>query len=299
MKANLITAQELTKDDILKIFELANCFRIGEPRFNHPIGRDVGALLFFESSTRTRLGFEIAAWKLGIKTIHLNKTKNNKQMNRGEKLSDTIKTLNPYVDFFCIRHKDSKVFDHVLPNTSLPVINCGNGYEEHPTQALIDAYTIWLKFKRLDNLRIVMIGDLLYSRAAHSLIYILSKFSNIKLHQVSPKELGLPEELLKELQKRNTYQHTVLPVWGQEDVVYSTGFPPVNPSGSFPLKVTDRYIIRKTDVEKMSKESIILNPLPRIDEIDEAVDDMPNAYYFKQNEYGLYVRMAILKRYCL
>ena len=299
MQRNLLSINDLNKQDILAIFK-----RVDELRQKPPVSKPdltkLGALLFFEASTRTRIGFEAAAWKMGIKSVVMQETKLNEQMSKAESMRDTIRTLDPYVSFFCIRHPDENIFSEVVPFTKRPVINGGNGYEEHPTQALIDAYTMWLRYGSLDGLRITMVGELKYARAVHSLLLLLAKFSGISINELAPTELQVQASYKKAFEANgNVYKKLSKPAWGSEQVIYVTGFPPKNPSGTFSQTLRNKYKITKAIVGQLSPDCIILNALPRIDEIDEDVDDTPNAYYFEQNEFGLYVRMAVIEQYCL
>lgn len=296
---DLLSVKELAKQDILNIFNRADRLR-KDSKSALVNTKKVNGLLFFEPSTRTRIGFEVAAWKLGIKSVIMGETKHTSAMSEAESMPDTIRTLNPYVDFYCVRHPSENIFEQILPYTKHPVINCGNGYDGHPTQALIDAYAIWNRFGHLDGLTITMIGALRYSRAAHSLLLLLSKFSGVTVNGIAPAKLAMPPEYsASHIRNGNIYMESTVPDWGREQVVYSAGFAPKNPSGTFSLAVRRKYQIAGTTVEQLATNCIILNPLPRIDEIARAVDSLPNAYYFKQNKLGLYVRMAIIERYSL
>lgn len=299
MQRSLLSVRDLTKQDIVSIFKRVDELRKQNPSASVDLSK-LGALLFFETSTRTRIGFEAAAWKLGVKSVVMQETKVNDTMSKAESMRDTIRTLDPYVSFFCVRHPDENIFSEITPFTRKPVINCGNGYQEHPTQALIDAYTIWSKFGSLDGLVITMIGELKYARAVHSLLLLLAKFSDLTVNELAPPELQVQDSYKQEFEiNNNRYNRLSKPDWGKEQVVYVTGFPPKNPNGRFSQAIRDKYKITETTANKLAQSCIILNALPRIDEIDEAVDDTPNAYYFQQNEFGLYVRMAIIERYCL
>lgn len=299
MQRNLLSVNDLSKQDVLAIFKKADSLRKQQQVSEVDLSK-LGALLFFEASTRTRIGFEAASWKMGVKSIVIQETKLNNTMSRAESVRDTIRTLDPYVSFFCIRHPDKNIFSEVVPFTKRPVINCGNGYEEHPTQALIDAYSMWSKFGNLDGLLITMVGELKYSRAVHSLLLLLAKFSNITVNELSPMDLCV-QTIYKDAFRSNgnTFRTLSKPTWGDEQVVYASGFPPKNPSGTFSQSIRNKYKINAAMVKQLSTDCIILNALPRIDEIDKEVDDTPNAYYFKQNELSLYVRMAVIERYCL
>jgi len=300
MPRNLLSINDLSKADILAIFKRADSFRKQQTSVTQVDLSKIGGLLFFEPSTRTRIGFEVATWKLGVKTVIMQETKLTDTMSKAESMRDTIRTLNPFVTFYGIRHFDENIFNEVAPFTEHPIINCGNGYQEHPTQALIDAYAMWTKFGRLDGLNITMIGELKYARAVHSLLMLLSNFSNITINEVSPVELQVQEDYKKLFEIHdNTYNRSTKPRWGNEQVVYVTGFPPKNPSGTFSQVIRDKYKITQAVAEALSSDCIILNALPRIDEIDQGVDGLPGAYYFKQNELGLSVRMAVIESFCL
>jgi aspartate carbamoyltransferase catalytic subunit len=298
MAMNLLSINDITKENILKLFAQADSYRLG-PQVEAPLNTAMSfGLLFFEPSTRTRIGFETANWKLGYRSILLDETKPSRSKGWAESMPDTIRTLNAYVDAYFIRHSDSEVFSSVLPYTDKPVINCGNGYDEHPTQALIDAYAIWVKFGRLDGLTITFVGDTRYSRSAHSLALLLSKFLKVNINEITPNGLSLPTVYLG-VNNKSTPTRISKAELGHEDILYSAGFSPINPSGTFSQDTVQKYVIHKKDAERLKNGCVIMNPLPRIDEIDYDVDDSPKAYYFEQNELGLYMRMAIAERYCL
>lgn len=299
MPQNLLSTKDIERADFEALCEQAETFR-QNPDESVPIDTtQQGGLLFFESSIRTRIGFETAAWKLGVKTVSIYDTKHNDNMSATESLADTVRTLNPYVSFFCIRHSDEDVFSHVLPYTNHPVINCGNGDVEHPTQALIDGYTMLRHFGSLDGLNITMTGALRHSRAARSLLTLLSNFKDIKVSGFTESELDFSgEEIGAFAQNGNNYQHLTSPDWGSTQVIYSAGFPPKTPTGEYQQALRNAYKITREIADELG-DGIIMNPLPRIDEIDPGVDDTPQAHYFQQNENGLYMRMAVVSRYCL
>lgn len=299
MPQNLLSVKDVARTDFEALCEQAETFRLNPDESVTIDTTQQGGLLFFESSTRTRIGFETAAWKLGIKTVSIYETKQNDTMSAAESVADTVRTLNPYVSFFCIRHSDEDVFNQVLPYTSHPVVNCGNGHQEHPTQALIDGYTLRRRFGDIDGLNITMTGALRYSRAAHSLLALLSNFDDVKVSGFTEPDLDFSEQAISELVKNgNKYRHTTSPDWDTTQVIYSAGFPPKNPNGEYSQAVRGTYKITREIADELG-DGIIMNPLPRIDEIDPDVDDTPQAHYFQQNENGLYMRMAIVSRYCL
>jgi aspartate carbamoyltransferase catalytic subunit len=296
---NLLSAKNVSQQDIFKLFRIADKFQSRQSSSVKASSSVVGGLLFFEPSTRTRVGFESAAWRVGAKAINIEQVKQTQSMSKAESMADTIRALDPYIDFICMRHPSEKVFTDITPHTKHPVINCGNGYDEHPTQALIDLYTIWKKFNKVDGITITMVGDLKHSRAAHSLLFLLSRFHNITVCELAPKELIMPERYKEGFEGRNTYVKLTKPNWGKEQVAYSAGFAPKTPAGTYSSATRSKYKINTQTVSSLAKDCIIMNPLPRVDEIDTEVDSTPNAYYFQQNALGLYMRMAILEEFCL
>lgn len=295
---NLLSIKDLARDDILSLFALADDFRLKRKVDKGIDNTKLFGLLFFQPSTRTRIGFETASWKLGYKSVLLNEAKPSVSEGWAETIPDTIRTMNAYVNAYFIRHHDEKLFDEVTSFTDYPIINCGNGYDEHPTQALIDAYAIWVKFGRLDNLTITFIGDTRYSRSVHSLVLLLAKFTGNTVNEITPKELSLTSKYTSDFKKNNSLKQITKQGLGNEQVLYSAGFPPINPSGTFSQKIVRQYIINSKIDNLLVDDCVIMNPLPRIDEIDTEVDKSPKAYYFKQNELGLYMRMAIVKEFC-
>jgi aspartate carbamoyltransferase catalytic subunit len=207
MTQNLLSIRDVSRDAFEALCSQADTFR-QQPDKQMPIDTtQQGGLLFFESSTRTRIGFETAAWKLGIKTVAIYETKQNDTMSSGETIADTIRTLNPYVSFYCVRHSDEDIFDQIIPNTTHPVVNCGNGHKEHPTQALIDGYTIASRFGGIDGLSITMTGALRYSRAANSLLSFLAGFKDITISGFTEPELDFSEDAILEFTKNgNKYK---------------------------------------------------------------------------------------------
>lgn len=297
MPRNFLSIRDLSKQEVLDIFQQADQLQ-SKRTVTHTDHSKMLGLLFFEESTRTRIGFEAAAWRAGIQSFVMQETKYSSNMSQGETISDTIKTLDAYATLYCIRHFSEDVFEEIIPYAKHPVINCGNGYDEHPTQALIDAYTIWKHFGRLDDITITVIGQAKYSRALHSLVLLLKSFSGITINEISPKELTLQNKYRREFtQAGNSYMQLTNHVWGAENVVYSTGFPPINPSGEYSEKTRAKYRISQDTADRLHADAIVLCPLPRIDEIDKEVDDAHSAHYFKQNELGLYVRMAVIQKY--
>ncbi len=254
------------------------------------------ATLFFEPSTRTRLSFETAMQRLGGGVISVTSAESSSTA-KGETIADTARTVAQYADAMVIRHPRLGSAKEAADAVSIPVINAGDGAGQHPTQALLDIYTIYKELGSLKNLTIAMIGDLKYGRTVHALVELLSLFQT-RLFFVSPKLLQMPEEITSNLKAKG------MEVIETEDMNYAA-------SESDLLYVTriqkerfddiseyerlkGRYILNRTFLDRLGKKVVILHPLPRVDEISTDVDDYPGAAYFRQMRNGVFVRMALL-----
>lgn len=255
------------------------------------------ATLFFEPSTRTRLSFETAIQNLGG---HLLTVENGEfsSAKKGESLEDTIKTVNAYADGIIIRHPEIGSATRAAKASRVPIINAGDGAGDHPTQALLDVFTIQKAHGKIDGLKIGVVGDLEHSRTQHALVTLLSIY-DVELFLISPKSLRLPKEAENFLTKQGVKFH-VLDNWesviGDLDVMYlnrvqKERFKFVEEY----LAVKDSFTLTMKSVSKMKASAIIMDPLPRVGEIAEEVDDDPRAIYFDQVKNGLYVRMALLQ----
>jgi aspartate carbamoyltransferase len=217
---------------------------------------------------------------------------------KGESLPDTVRTLACYVDVIVIRHPEVGSAALAAKYAGKPVINAGDGAGEHPTQALLDCFTIREEMGRLDNLNVTMLGDLKYGRTVHSLARLLTRFSGITLNYVSPDSLRMPREVMDEVAEKGIPQaeHTTLgKVLPETDVLYVTRVQRERfEDPAMYDKVRDVYVITPEVLAGAKKEMIVMHPLPRITEISMACDEDPRAAYFRQMEYGLYVRMALL-----
>lgn len=288
------------KDKLLldKLFESAakmQTMPLGE--YPKPLRNLTLATIFYEPSTRTRLSFETAIQNLGG---HLITTENAGQFSsaiKGESLEDTIKVINAYADGIVLRHPEAGSAKIASEVSSVPIINAGDGAGEHPTQALLDLYSIHRVKGSFDGLKIGLIGDLLNGRTVHSLLPLMSMY-DIELFLISPKSLELPKKYLAELDKQDI-KYTVLNDWdtalGEIDVLYMTRVQ----KERFKLveeyqKVKDDFIFTSKQLAKMKKDSIILHPLPRVNEITTDIDSDPRAQYFQQVRNGLFLRMALL-----
>lgn len=253
-------------------------------------------LMFFEPSTRTRISFETAMKRLNGRCIGFTSS-GSSSVSKGESIADTAKMFEGYSDALVIRHELEGVSKFISDIVDIPVINAGDGAGQHPTQTLLDLYTIKNEIGSIDNLKIALIGDLKFGRTVHSLSNALSLFNNVKIYMVSPPELKMPQEILHDLNMTNVeYVETdnIEDVIDDVDVLYVTRiqkerFLDINDY----LKIKGAYIVNKKMLE--GKDVIVMHPLPRIDEIDGDVDDTKYNKYFKQAANAVPVRMAILK----
>jgi aspartate carbamoyltransferase len=235
--------------------------------------------------------------RLGGSVIPINEVKYS-SVSKGESLPDTVRTLECYADVIVLRHPETGSAAIAAKAAKKPVINAGDGVGEHPTQALLDTFTIKEEIGRLDNLTVTMLGDLKYGRTVHSLSRLLSSFNNIKLNYVSPDILKMPKEVMDEVAQKKVPQaefgslEKVLP---ETDVLYVTRVQKERFEDPADYeKVKGAYVIDPAIMKSAKKDMIVMHPLPRVGEISPDFDDDPRAAYFRQMEYGLYVRMALL-----
>jgi len=254
------------------------------------------ATLFFEPSTRTRLSFESAMHRLGGATIGFAEAE-IASVKKGENLADTVRTVENYADVIALRHPLEGAARLAAEFAEIPIINAGSGAEEHPTQALLDLYTIVKEKRRIDGLSIALMGDLRYGRTVHSLAYALSMY-DVKLYLVSPEILRMRKEVLKTLKEKKVEvieKSRIEEVIGDIDVLYVTRIQKERfPDPAEYAKVRGSYRINLETLKNAKRDLVILHPLPRVDEIAPEVDSTPHARYFKQVWNGIIVRMALL-----
>lgn len=293
--SSLVSIAELSREKILYLMELAQEF---EQRPNRKLldGRIV-ATLFFEPSTRTRLSFETAAHRLGASVIGFTDPKVTSS-TKGETLKDTIMMVANYSDVIVMRHFLEGAALYASELTQTPVVNAGDGAHQHPSQTLLDLYTMLQTQGRLDDLNIHLVGDLKYGRTVHSLIMAMRHF-NPTFHFIAPKELAMPEEYkqycnkhgIKFVEHEEFNENTI----AEADIIYMTRVQRERFSDLMEYeRVKDVYILRGDMLGKAKENMRILHPLPRVNEITQDVDDTPHAYYFQQALNGLYAREAIL-----
>lgn len=297
---NFISTKGLSKETVELILSRAGdmeeeCFQ-GKIK---PLLKDkIIACIFFEPSTRTRLSFETAALKLGASVISAENAAENSSSHKGETIEDTTRILCGYADAIVYRHPTPGTALAAAKVSTKPIINAGDGPGEHPSQGMLDLYTIKKELKKSDDLTVVFAGDLLYSRTLKSLVPLLMLYPNNKFIFASPKELELPREYISELKKNGavfTEQNDLKSAIAKADVLYMTRvqkerFADVEDYN----KVKDLFILQKEDLKNLNQDAIIMHPLPRINEIDPAIDADPRAAYFREAQNGLYVRMALL-----
>ena len=254
------------------------------------------ANLFYEPSTRTSASFTAAMERLGGSVIPINEVKYS-SVSKGESLPDTVRSLEAYVDVIVLRHPEEGATALAAQYTKKPIINAGDGVGEHPTQALLDLFTILEELGEVDGLTVTLVGDLKYGRTVHSLARLLSRYE-VTLNYVSPDILQMPDKIVTEIEESGTPQavHTDLEsVIGDSDVVYVTRVQKErfeNPADY--EKVAGAYVISPETMKLAKERMALMHPLPRVNEISIDVDDDPRAAYFRQMEYGMYVRMALL-----
>mgnify|MGYP001777124420 CR=1 FL=1 len=294
MNKSLISIQDFSKEEILHILETAREFE--KNRTQNILEGKVIACIFFEPSTRTRLSFETAVNRLGAKVIGFSDASNT-SVSKGETLKDTIKMVSNYVDMIIMRHPLEGSSRYASEISSVPVVNAGDGANQHPSQTLLDLYSIMQTQGRLEGLDINMVGDLKYGRTTHSLLQAMSHFDP-EFVFTSPGELKMPVEYKDFLQKKGikyTETASLEEHLNDCDILYMTRVQQERFTDPMEYeKVKNFYRLEASMLKNVRPNMKILHPLPRVCEIDQDVDDTPHAYYFKQAENGLYVRMAII-----
>lgn len=300
---HLISTQQFLENPevVARMFRRADAFLRARTKgnFDDSLAGKLLATVFYEPSTRTRFSFEAAMLKLGGEVVSTEGAEQFSSTVKGESLEDTIRIIAGYADVLVLRHPEVGAAKRAAAVCPVPLINAGDGSGEHPTQALLDLYTIQKEQGTLKGFTIALVGDLLYGRTIHSLIHLLSLCNNIRINLCSPRELRLPAEHEHFLKERNisfrkaASLEEILP---EADIVYMTRIQKERFSiPSLYEKVKDSFLLKQSHLALMKKRAIIMHPLPRLNEIDLAIDADPRAAYFRQARYGLYVRMALLE----
>ncbi|KUJ94648.1 aspartate carbamoyltransferase [Archaeoglobus fulgidus] len=296
---HLISIGDLDREDINYILKKAEEFEDvarGEKKLRILEGKILGNL-FFEPSTRTRMSFETAMKRLGGDVINMT-AQEASSIAKGETLADTIRVVSGYCDAIVIRHPLEGAARFAAENSSVPVINAGDGAGQHPTQTLLDLYTIKKECGRLDGITIALMGDLKYSRTIHSLIKALALF-DMRIYLISPEALALPEDIIEDV-SAEIRRARLEEVISEIDVLYVTRIQKERfPDEEEYRKVSGSYRITAETLKSAKDSMIVMHPLPRVDEIHPSVDSTKHARYFQQSFYGVPVRMAILSEVML
>ncbi|MEH0761300.1 aspartate carbamoyltransferase [Vibrio sp. 16] len=293
---HIISIPELSREELELIVKTAGELK-AEPR-PELIKNKVVASCFFEPSTRTRLSFETAIQRIGGDVIGFDNGGNTSLAKKGETLADSVQVISSYVDAFVMRHPQEGAARLASEfSNGVPVINGGDGANQHPTQTLLDLFSIAETQGRLDNLNVAFVGDLKYGRTVHSLTQALAKFNNIRFFFIAPEALAMPDYICEELDEAgiefslHTDMESVIP---ELDVLYMTRVQKERFDESEYAHIKSAYILTATLLEGARDNLKVLHPLPRVDEITVDVDKTPYAYYFEQAENGVYARQALL-----
>ena len=298
---HVVEAQQFDTELLSDIFAVAQEMeQVVQHYGSNILSRRVMATLFYEPSTRTRLSFESAMTRLGGGVLTTENAREFSSAAKGETIEDTIRVIAGYADVVVMRHFESGASKRAAAVSSVPIINAGDGAGQHPTQALLDMYTIQREIGRLDDISIAMVGDLANGRTVRSLCYLLTKFKSPKIYFIAPSLVRMKDDIMEYLGRYEVdfeEEEDLHAVASKVDVIYQTRIQ----KERFGDRIADyeqargKYIINKSVMDCMQEHAVVLHPLPRVDEIDPEVDGDPRAAYFRQAHNGLYVRMALLR----
>lgn len=295
---HVVESQQFSRELLEQVFGRAEAMRSEPHRAAGRLQGRVMAALFYEPSTRTRLSFESAMLRLGGTTMGTDNAREFSSAAKGETLEDTIRIVSGYSDVIVLRHHEDGAARRAAAVSDVPVINAGDGKGQHPTQALLDLFTIRDELGAIDGVRVAMVGDLANGRTVRSLAYLLSKYRDVSLTFVAPPEVAMGQDIKQHLVERGiTFREEsdldrVLP---QVDVVYQTRIQKERfaDEGAY-LRVKGVYTIGEREMALLAPTAILMHPLPRVDEIAPGVDSDPRAAYFRQARNGVHIRMALL-----
>jgi aspartate carbamoyltransferase catalytic subunit len=293
---HILAIGDLTKEELLRIMEVSKDVNENMQKYAELLKGKILATLFFEPSTRTRMSFQAAMQRLGGSVIGFSDISMS-SMKKGESMPDTIKIISGYCDVIAMRHPEAGSVAEAAQLAKVPVINAGDGANEHPTQTMLDMYTIKKEIGNLEGLKVGFVGDLKYGRTVHSLTRALSHF-NPEFYFISHPSLKMPDEFLKELDEKGIKYHeeeNLFSVSKELDVLYVTRIQKERFEDPDEYeRVKGIYKLDKSLAHNIRVDAKILHPLPRIDEMDPELDELPQSIYFKQAHNGLPVRMALL-----
>lgn len=294
---HLISPLDFTTEELDRLFDLAAAIEREPDRYAHVCDGKILATCFYEPSTRTRLSFESAMIRLGGRVLGFSDA-NSSSAAKGESVADTIQVISCYADICAMRHPKEGAATVAAGKSHIPVINAGDGGHQHPTQTLTDLLTIRNLKGRLENFTIGLCGDLKFGRTVHSLIHALVRYPDIRFLFISPEELRIPDYIIEMLREKNIPFEEVIrldDVLPQLDLLYMTR---VQKERFFNeedyVRLKDFYILTTEKMKLAREDMLVLHPLPRVNEIDVEVDQDPRAAYFRQAQYGVYVRMALI-----
>ena len=295
---HLMSPLDFSVEELDKLLDLANDIEANPKKYSHVCDEKILATCFYEPSTRTRLSFESAMMRLGGKVLGF-ASANSSSAAKGESVSDTIRVISCYADICAMRHPKEGAPMVAMSKSRIPIINAGDGGHQHPTQTLTDLLTIKSLKGRLNNLTIGLCGDLKFGRTVHSLISALIRYTGIRFVFISPDELKIPDYIREDVLIKNNIEFKEVvkldDVMPELDLLYMTR---VQRERFFNeedyVRLKDFYILTKEKMALAKDDCLILHPLPRVNEISVEVDDDPRAAYFKQAQYGVYVRMALI-----
>ncbi|HEY8740673.1 MAG TPA: aspartate carbamoyltransferase [Candidatus Dormibacteraeota bacterium] len=298
---HVVESQQFDRPLLEQVFEVAEGMEeVAAGGGNDELHGRIMASLFYEPSTRTRLSFEAAMLRLGGGVLGTESASQFSSVAKGETLEDTVRIVSGYCDVLVLRHFDVGASRRAAAVSTVPIINAGDGPGQHPTQALLDLYTIQKERGSLDGLRIAMVGDLANGRTVRSLSYLLSKFDDVHITFVAPPAVAMGADIKAHLDERGTpYEETVDldSVLPEVDVVYQTRIQKERFADRMDeyRRVSGVYVMDGAALARMRPDAVLLHPLPRVGEIREEVDQDPRAAYFRQARNGLYIRMALLR----
>ena len=295
---HLLSPMDFTTEELDKLFDLANDIENNKAKYAHACDGKILATCFYEPSTRTRLSFESAMLRLGGQVLGFSDA-GSSSASKGESVSDTIKVISGYADICAMRHPKEGAPMVAAEKSDIPVINAGDGGHQHPTQTLTDLLTIRSLTGSIKNFTIGLCGDLKFGRTVHSLIKALARYEGISFVLISPEELKIPEYIREDVLNAQNIPYkeveTIEEVMGTLDILYMTR---VQRERFFNeedyIRLKDFYILDKKKMALAKEDMLVLHPLPRVNEISVEVDDDPRAAYFRQVQYGVYVRMALI-----
>lgn len=299
---HFIESQQMTPELLFDFFKLADDIRTNPEKYSQDLRGKVLATLFYEPSTRTRLSFETAMLRLGGNVVSTENAKEFSSAIKGESMEDTARVVSGYADGIVIRHFEEGTARKASLVSRVPVINAGDGKGQHPTQALLDAYTIYREIGRIENFKIAFVGDLASGRTVRSLCYLLGKFKNIEIIFVSPENLKIGEDIKEYLNRHNLNfreEFDLNKILGEVDIIYMTRIQKERISAEDYAQAKGKFVINEANFNLIQLDSRILHPLPHVEEIDLPLGVEQNdkrVAYFRQSENGLYARMALLRK---